>query len=40
MERIKRLSYGYKNVEAYIKKVLLSFIAAAILPLLICPSFS
>lgn len=39
MKLIKRLSYGYKNVEVYIKKVLLSFIPAAILPLLIYHTF-
>ena len=39
MKLIKRLSHGYKNVEVYIKKVLLSFIPTAILPLLIYHTF-
>lgn len=39
MKLIKRMSYGYKNVEVYIKKVLLSFIPATIIPLLLYHTF-
>jgi transposase len=34
MKSIKRLSYGYRNVEIYIKKVLLAFIPITLIPLL------
>lgn len=34
MKLIKRLSYGYRNVEVYIKKVLLAFIPITLIPLL------
>jgi len=39
MKLIKRMSYGYRNVEVYIKKVLLSFIPITIIPLLIYHTF-
>ncbi len=39
MKLIKRMSYGYRNVEVYIKKVLLAFLPATIIPLIIYHTF-